>query len=96
MQVTHLSARILNAVRNSFPGDTGKFRQKFGSTFSMSLFLSSLLCFQLAPSFKLFAFVLLSMAFFDVFDDDDEDAMPVALADKSGDMIGADDDGTCF
>lgn len=35
---TYLRALILKAVRNSFVGDTGMFRQKRGSALSISFF----------------------------------------------------------
>lgn len=34
--IIYLRALMLNAVRNSFVGDTGIFRQNFGSALSMS------------------------------------------------------------
>lgn len=47
--ITNLSARMLNAVRNNFVGETGMLRQNFGSALSMSFLRLSALVPSMVP-----------------------------------------------
>lgn len=84
----YLKARILNAVRNSLPGVTGNFRQKFGNAISMSLLLSS----SAFDNFKLFGLAMSFATVVVVDDADDEAITSFVMPNVAFDVVF----GTCF
>lgn len=88
---------MLNAVFSNFVGDTGMFRQKFGSTFSISLPSLLSAAFELKPVTPNLAATSAGVILFSVFDVDvDVDAASFELLEVAAASDGVGVDGACF